>query len=80
MKVMKEYLTVEDFYSDEFYIDSFNLERIFRANTFLSYRLKKIAVEKIIMAYPGAYIKLNESPVYKYLGGRSTNRGLQKLL
>ena len=66
---MKKYLTKIDFENQNFYIDPFNLDRIFKENTFISYRVKKVPLGKIIMRYPGAYIRLKESPVYKYLDG-----------
>lgn len=70
---MKAYLSKNDFISESFYIDPFNLERIFKDNTFTRLRIKNIKVGKIIMPYPGAYIKLEESPVYKFLSGEEND-------
>ena len=76
---MKKYLTKADFINKNFYIDSFNLDRIFKENTFTSYRIKVVPVGHIIMPYPGSYIRLEESPVYKYLNKTTESKNNYEL-
>ena len=76
---MRKYLTKDDFFEKDFYIDSFNLDRIFKEDSFLSYKIKIISVGRIIMPYPGAYIKVGESPVYQFLNGNHESEEKYKL-
>lgn len=67
-------VSIEQLRNDKrFYIDDFNLNRIYKQNI-VKYTVKKINIGSIIRIYRGKIIELYQTDVYKYLSGKDDDK------
>ena len=67
-------VSIEQLRNDNrFYIDDFNLNRIYKHNI-VKYTVKKINIGSIIRIYRGKIIELYQTDVYKYLSGKDDDK------
>lgn len=67
-------VTIDQLRNDNrFYIDDFNLNRIFKPNI-IKYRIIRIKIGEIVRIYRGRVMDLYQTDVYKYLSGRNEDK------
>ena len=67
-------VTIDQLRNDKrFYIDEFNLNRIYKPNI-IKYRIIQIKLGEIVRIYRGRVMDLYQTDVYKYLSGRNEDK------